>query len=39
MEIVVLVNEYSASASEILVGALKDNNEATIVGTKTFGKE
>lgn len=38
MEIVVLVNEYSASASEILVGALKDNNEATIVGTKTFGK-
>ncbi len=38
MDIVVLVNEYSASASEILVGALKDNNEATIVGTKTFGK-
>lgn len=38
MDIVVLVNEYSASASEILVGALKDNNEATIVGTKTYGK-
>ena len=38
MEMVVLVNEYSASASEILVGALKDNKEATIVGTKTYGK-
>ena len=38
MEIVVLANEYSASASEIVVGALKDNEEATIVGTKTYGK-
>ena len=38
MEVVVLTNEYSASASEILVGALKDNDEATIVGTKTYGK-
>ena len=38
MNIVVLTSEYSASASEILVGALKDNNEATIVGTKTYGK-
>ncbi len=38
MEIVVLVNEYSASASEILVGCLKDHEEATIVGTKTYGK-
>lgn len=38
MDMVVLVNEYSASASEILVGALKDNQEATIVGTKTYGK-
>lgn len=37
-DIVVLVNEYSASASEILVGALKDNNKATIVGTNTYGK-
>lgn len=36
--IIVLVNEYSASASEILVGALRDNKRATIVGTKTYGK-
>lgn len=36
--IVVLVNEYSASASEILTGALKDNEEAKIVGTTTYGK-
>ena len=37
-EMVVLANEYSASASEILVGALKDNNRAEIVGTTTYGK-
>lgn len=37
-DLVVLVNEYSASASEILVGALRDNGKARLVGTKTFGK-
>ena len=36
--IVLPVNGESASASEVLTGALKDNNWATIVGEKTFGK-
>ncbi|MGN0775704.1 MAG: S41 family peptidase [Candidatus Ventricola sp.] len=35
---VVLVNGYSASASEILSGAIRDTGEGTLVGTKTFGK-
>lgn len=38
MPIVVLVNGNTASSSEILAGALKDLNEATIVGKNTYGK-
>ncbi|MEO0965545.1 MAG: S41 family peptidase [Planctomycetota bacterium] len=38
VEVVILANEASASASEILAGALSENERALFVGTRTFGK-
>ncbi|MBR2289369.1 MAG: hypothetical protein IJ867_01805 [Clostridia bacterium] len=37
-DVIILTNEYTASASEILTGALIDNGIAKTLGTKTYGK-